>query len=287
MNPVRQKIHRMFWSIVLISLVVYVSLIAFLFVFQSSLVYFPVREITMTPHDVGLPYEAVFFETTDGVKLSGWFIPVERPRGIILFCHGNGGNISHRLDAMEIFYHLGFSIFIFDYRGYGQSQGKPTEPGTYRDAEAAWHYLMETRQVTPADVIIFGESLGGAIAAWLAQHYVPRALILASTFTSIQDMASEIYPYFPVRLISRFNYNTLDYLQQVSCPVLIIHSPEDDIVPFHHGRRLFEAAKAPKEFLEIKGTHNEGFLTSGELYLDGLNAFISKYSQTAFHLKNN
>ncbi len=211
------------------------------------------------------------------MKLSGWFVPAERSRGVILFCHGNAGNISHRLESVQVFHRLGLSTFVFDYRGYGQSEGKPTEQGTYLDAEAAWRHLVQKQQVDPTEIIIFGRSLGGAIAAWLARDHPPKALIIESTFTSVRDIGAELYPYLPVRLLSRFDYNAMDYLRQVNCPVLIVHSRDDEIIPFSHGRRLLETANEPKEILEITGTHNEGFMTSAKRYEDGLDSFISAH----------
>ncbi len=264
------------WAVIGIT-VAYVIFVGSLFIFQSHFIYYPERVLSGDPGSIGLHFESVSFETRDGVKLSGWFIPAESARGVILFYHGNAGNISHRLDSIQIFHQLGLDVFIFDYRGYGQSQGKPTEQGTYKDAEAAWRYLIEGRQVSPNEVIVFGRSLGASIAAWLAQSHPPRALILESTFTSLPDIAARLYPYLPVRLLLRFEYNTAEYLGRVNCPVLIVHSRNDEIMPFSHGRQLFEMAKEPKEFLEITGTHNEGFITSGKHYGEGLNAFILEH----------
>ncbi len=265
--------------IVIIVISVYVVFSALLFVFQSHYVYYPERVLSSSPSSIGLDFESISFETRDGVKLSGWFIPRENARGVILFCHGNAGNISHRLESIQIFHRLGLDILIFDYRGYGQSEGKPSEQGTYQDAEAAWRYLIEERQVDPNEIIVFGRSLGGAVASWLAQSHTPGALILESAFTSLRDIAARLYPYLPVRLLLRFEYNTAEHLGRVNCPVLIVHSREDEIMPFSHGRRLFEVANEPKRFLELTGTHNEGFLTSGKRYEEGLNAFISEYIQ--------
>ena len=265
--------------IVIIIVVAYVVFTSFLFVSQAHYVYYPERVLSSSPSSIGLDFESISFETRDGVKLSGWFIPRENARGVILFCHGNAGNISHRLESIQIFHRLGLDILIFDYRGYGQSEGKPSEQGTYQDAEAAWRYLIEERQVDPNEIIVFGRSLGGAVASWLAQSHTPRALILESAFTSLRDIAARLYPYLPVRLLLRFEYNTAEYLGRVNCPVLIVHSREDEIMPFSHGRRLFEVANEPKRFLELTGTHNEGFLTSGKRYEEGLNAFISEYIQ--------
>ena len=264
------------WIVVIIA-GAYIILAGFLFVFQSHYVYYPDRVLSVDPGSIGLNFESVHFETADGVKLAGWFIPSDSARGVILFCHGNAGNISHRLESIQIFHRLGLDVFIFDYRGYGQSEGKPTERGTYEDAEAAWRYLTEVREVSPSQVIAFGRSLGGAVASWLAQSHTPGMLILESTFTSLKDVAATFYPYFPVRLLLRYEYNTAAYLGRVYCPVLIVHSRGDEIMPFSHGRQLFEMAREPKKFLEISGTHNEGFITSGKHYEEGLNAFISGY----------
>jgi len=266
------------WIVIIIT-GAYIIFIGFLFIFQSHYIYYPERILSADPGSIGLYFESVSFKTTDRVKLSGWFIPSESARGVILFCHGNAGNISHRLDSIQIFHQLGLDVFIFDYRGYGQSEGNLTEQGTYKDAEAAWRYLIEERQVSPNKIIVFGRSLGGAVASWLAQSHTPGALILESTFTSLPDIAATLYRYLPVRLLLRFEYNTAEYLSGVNCPVLIVHSRDDEIMPFSHGCRLFEMASEPKKFLEISGTHNEGFITSGKRYEEGLNAFISEYAE--------
>ncbi|MHC1729036.1 MAG: alpha/beta hydrolase [Syntrophobacteraceae bacterium] len=247
-----------------------------LYVFQSHLVYFPDRTLAATPHDIGLRYETVSLETRDGVKLSAWFVQAEKPRGVVLFCHGNGGNISHRLENIRIFNQMNLSALLFDYRGFGQSEGKPTEAGTYQDASAAWEYLLQKKNIAPERIILYGESLGGAIAAWLARERDPAALVLASAFISVPELASKLYPFLPVKLLSRFSYDTKAYLKNVHCPLLIVHSPDDEIVPYAHGRALYDAAKGSGEFLEIRGDHNSGFLSSEKTYTDGLNRFVTK-----------
>ena len=264
------------WIIVIV-VGVYIILVGYLFIFQSHYVYYPERVLPADPGRIGLPFENISFETKDGLMLSGWFISKEDSRGVLLFCHGNAGNIGHRLDSIQLFHELGLDIFIFDYRGYGQSEGKPTEKGTYEDTEAAWRYLVEERQVDPDKLIVFGRSLGGAVDSWLASRHTPGALILESTFTSLPDIAAALYPYLPVKLMLRFKYNTAEYLSEVNCPTLIIHSQNDEIMPFTHGQRLFETASEPKRFLEITGTHNEGFITSGAKYKEGLNTFIYEH----------
>ena len=256
---------------------VYIGLGAIVFFMQSRLVFVPFRTIDATPDDVGLPYKPVRLTTDDGLKLLAWFVPSEKPRATVLFCHGNAGNISHRLDTLHLLHKMHLNTFIFDYRGYGQSEGKPSEGGTYRDAMAAWHHLIDTEKIPPGQIIIFGRSLGGAVAAWLATHTTPKALILESTFTSVPDMGAKLYPFLPIRLLARIRYPTLERMAEVRCPVLVVHSPDDDIVPFAHGQRLFEAAREPKELLKIQGTHNEGFVSSGELYTHGLDRFITRH----------
>lgn len=277
MKAAGQRASRMLFSIVRVLVAAYVGFAVILMVFQSRFIYFPERRIYATPDEVGLSYEPVRFEASDGVGLAGWFIPAEKPRGIVLFCHGNAGNISHRLESIQVLHRLGLDTFIFDYRGYGQSGGRITERGTYRDAEAAWRYLVEDRQIDRTKIVIFGRSLGGTIAAWLAQDHTPKALIIESTFISVRDIAAQLYPYLPVRLMSRFNYNAVDYIRGVNCPVLIVHSRDDEMIPFSHGEKLFEAANEPKEFLEIRGSHNEGFIVSAQRYHDGLDSFISEH----------
>lgn len=263
--------------IVIIVIGVCIVFIAQLYFSQSRYIYFPDRSLLADPSSIGLQFESVYFEAADGIKLSGWFIPSDSARGVLLFCHGNAGNISHRLESIQIFHQLGLDVFIFDYRGYGQSEGKPTETGTYQDAAAAWRYLVEERKLASTDIVVFGRSLGGAIASWLAQQHTPRALIVESSFTSIPDIAATLYRYLPVRQLLRFDYNTAEYLSRVNCPVLVVHSRNDEMMPFSHGQRLFEVAGEPKQFLEISGTHNEGFLMSGERYEQGLDVFISEY----------
>ena len=247
--------------------------------FQSQLVYFPSmgRELAGTPRDAGLEYEEVWLDTSDGERLHGWFVPVPQARGTVLLFHGNAGNISHRIDYLIMLRRLGYSSFIVEYRGYGQSSGAPSEPGTYRDAEAAWQHLTEKRGIAPARVALLGESLGAAVAAWLAAEREPGALVLASAFTSVPDLGAEVYPFLPVRLLSRFRYDTRSALARVRAPVLVAHSPHDEIVPYRHGRALFDAAREPKAFLDLRGGHNEGFLFGDAAWVRVLGAFLDQH----------
>lgn len=267
-------------SVLVIGGMLYGAICAYVFFMQARLIYYPnlpSRELTASPADIGLQYESITITTSDDIRLHGWFVPADKARGVMLFFHGNAGNISHRLELLAIFHDLGLSSLIIDYRGYGQSQGKVSEQGTYLDAEAAWQYLTRERNIQPENIVVYGMSLGGAIAADLAARQQPGGVIIGSSFTSIPDMGARLYPFLPVRLLSRFSYDTRESLKSVSCPVLVIHSREDEIIPYKNGTILFEAAKEPKSFLEIHGSHNEGFLTSGRLYIDGLDNFISTF----------
>lgn len=269
---------RMIWNVLGVLGAAYGGLALGLFIFQSHLVFYPEidREVTVTPASVKLQYEDLHLKTPDGIDLQGWYVPASQPRGTVLFFHGNAGNISHRLDSVEMFHRLGYSTLIFDYRGYGNSGGKPTEEGTYRDAETAWRYLTEQRHIPPCRIVLFGESIGGAIAAWLAAREKPAALVISSGFTSVPELGQQVYPWFPVKLLARIHYDTRAYLKSVSAPVLIAHSPDDDIIPFEHGRALYAAANPPKQFLEIAGGHNSGFIFMRESWVKALGDFLEE-----------
>ena len=260
----------------------YGLVLVIIYLMQGRMLYLPNvpgRALTMTPADARMDYEDVSFETSDGVTLHGWFIAGRAPR-VLLFFHGNAGNISHRLDSIRQFRNLGLSVFIIDYRGYGQSEGRTTESGIYRDADAAWRYLTETRGVRPGDVVIFGRSLGGSVAARLAAQQHPLALIVESSFTSVPDIAQELYPWLPARWLSRLSHATRDYVRDVQCPVLVVHSRDDEIIPFHHGQAIFAAAPEPRTLLTLRGSHNDAYLRD-EAYIEGVWAFLAGVSPPA------
>jgi fermentation-respiration switch protein FrsA (DUF1100 family) len=268
------------WKFLTLAICLYAGVTALIYFQQSSLIYYPDaagRGLTATPQQIGLAFEDVELITEDGVRLHGWFIPSDSARGTVLFFHGNAGNISHRLDSIATFNRMGLNVFIFDYRGYGQSQGRATEAGTYRDAEAAWSYLVETRGIDANNIIVFGRSLGASIAAWLASQYTPTALILESGFSSVPSMAQRMYPFLPVKWLSRFNYDTRQYVSTIASPLLVVHSKNDELIPYAEGRLVFDAAPANKQFLDIRGGHNDGFIVTGQSYTDGLSTFIDNW----------
>ena len=254
-----------------------VLLTAWILACQSSLIYFPARDLDGTPADVGLEYESVFFEVSDGIKLHGWFVRAADERGVALLCHGNGGNISHRLDLIALLGKVGLSVFAFDYRGYGNSEGSPDEEGTYLDVTAAWDQLVGARNTSPDEIVVYGRSLGGAICSHVAANNKPGGMILDSTFTSIREAGQEIYPFLPVKLLSRYDYPTIDHVKRADCPLLVIHSKDDELIPFHHGQELFDAAAEPKRFVEVRGGHNENFAVSYESYRGALQAFVDEH----------
>lgn len=265
----------MIWYAVVTVFVLYIGLALLLYLFQGRFIYFPTRPLGTTPEAIRLAYEEVTFSTADGLELHGWFVPGAQPRPVLLFFHGNAGNISHRLESLRLFHELELSTLIFDYRGYGKSDGTPSEYGTYRDAAAAWRFLHEHRGVAAEDIVLFGRSLGGAVATWLATHVTPGGLIVESTFTSIPDLGAQIYPFLPVRWLARIRYNNRKRIPQVDCPVLIIHSQDDELIPIAHGRALFKSAREPKRLLLLRGGHNDGFLVSVDRYLEGIADFVT------------
>ena len=261
--------------------ITYALLVLLIFLFQSRLIYFPHmgRELAGTPRDAGLDYEDVQLRTADNVALNGWWVPARDARGAVLILHGNAGNISHRIGYLKMFNRLRYATLLIDYRGYGKSAGGPSEEGTYRDAEAAWLHLVEARKFAAHDIVIVGESLGGGVATWLAAKYPPRALILASAFTSVPDLGAQFYPWLPVRLLARIRYDNLDRIPKIAAPVLIAHSRDDEIVPFAHGEALFAAAREPKQFLAMSGGHNDGFLFARDEWAAAVGAFLARSQQ--------
>jgi len=245
--------------------------------FEKRGIYYPTREIVFNPADAALEYEDIFFNTEDNLKLNAWFVPAQRPKATLLFCHGNAGNISHRVEMIKIFNQLNLNVFIFDYRGYGRSQGVPSEQGLYTDAQAAFEYLLSRKDVDRERIIIYGKSIGANVAVKLASWVRAAVLISESAFTSAKDMAKELFPYFPVKWIITVRFDAEAAIKDITIPKLIIHSRDDEIIPFNMGKRLFEVAALPKEFYQMRGTHNDAIFTAQDEYISHLNNFLNKY----------
>lgn len=272
---------------------VYLLVVALAWAFQERLLYLPHmgREPIGTPADRGLAWSPVTLETEDGLALDAWWLPHERPRASLLFLHGNAGNISHRLDSLVQFHRLGFSVLILDYRGYGRSEGRPSEAGLALDAEAGWRWLREEADQAPEEIVLFGRSLGAAVAAELAmtleaeglEDEGPAAVILESPFRSVPALAQRVYPFLPARWLARFSHDTEWHVRGVEAPLLVIHSREDEIIPFAEGEAVYRAARDPKRLLEIRGGHNTGFLESEPDYSAGIEAFLTEQASLPLH----
>jgi len=277
-DPLLRRGVRMLWSLAFIAAGVYLGLGALLFITQSRLVFLPQREFDALPSDYGLEAAEAMVAAADGVRIHLWLLRTTAApaRGTVLFCHGNAGNISHRLDTARIFLDLGLDVLLFDYRGYGRSEGRPSEKGIHLDTAAAWDWLTRERGVPPAEVVVAGRSLGGAPAARLAATAAPppRALILESVFSSIPDMAAAHYPVYPPWL-SRIALPTARFVRDVHVPLLVIHSRDDEIVPIRLGEKVFAAANEPKAFRELRGDHNHCYFLDEPAYRRILAEFLA------------
>ena len=241
---------------------------------EKTVVFFPAQEVKFSPADINADFDDVYFITADGIKLNAWFIPAEGADYTILLFHGNAGNIGDRLERISLLRQLNQNIFIVDYRGYGRSEGIPSEKNVYVDAEAAFNYLVNERKIAPEAVIIYGVSLGGAVAVDLASKKMSGALVLESTFSSGRDMAKRMYPFLPAFFFSNM-FDSTAKIKSAKMPKLFIHSPVDEIVPFELAKKIYDISPGPKRFAEISGDHNAGFLDSPEIGKTILEDFIS------------
>ena len=292
------------WRMARICVLLCAGCVGYVMLFEDSFIYFPSKypagvwergKLPAREGQIVSDIEDVQLTAADGVRLHGWYCTPHIGRGssgsggalepiptdrTLLYLHGNGGNISHRSDIIDELMKLPVNVFILDYRGYGKSEGRPSEAGVYRDARAAWDHLTTARGIPAGSIFIFGESLGGAVAIDLASKVDdPGGLIVQSSFTSIADVAAAVLPFVP-SLIIRTKMDSLSKIAHVSCPKLFIHSQADEIIPYRLGRRLFDAANEPKGFYEVKGaSHNTTDVVGGAAYYEALRGFI--YSSRA------
>ncbi len=247
--------------------------------FEHRQIYKPNRKLVAHGGELGRPVEDAWIQTSDGKRLHGWFFPADQhsrlAHQVLLLCHGNAGNIGHRLHFVQAWLELGVNVLVFDYRGYGRSEGKVGEEGTYLDAQAALGWLRQ-KGFAPEDIIVLGKSLGGGVASELALREAFGALILQSTFTSIPDIGAELYPWLPVRRIHRIKYDTVNRLPKIKMPVLIAHSRSDDLIGFHHAEKNFKAANGSKRMIEIAGNHVSVIEDGRKDYLAGLEKFLEE-----------
>ena len=263
----------------IISLVFIFILLAFWFRnFELRSIFFPTKDFSEVPDSFGFEHEDIFLKTRDGLKINAWFVPAKESyatKHTILFSHGNGGNISHRISKIAILNQLGLNVFIYDYRGYGKSEGRPSEAGIYLDAQAAYNYLTKEKGVSADKIIGYGESLGCAVTVDLASRVKLKALILEGAFSRAKDMAGEIFPLFPSFLFHS-KFDSLTKIRAITIPKLFIHSSNDEIVPIQLCRKLYDAAPAPKFFTTLEGGHNTSFLDCESKFREGITSFIDK-----------
>lgn len=271
----RRRPLRWIGRAALIVVVVYLLVVLLMVAMENSLIYFPSVYPDGFWNPPGLAFEDAWFEAPDGTKLHGWYVPCEKPRAVLLFAHGNAGNLSHRYELLESLHAMSVTAMIFDYRGYGRSEGAPSEAGILADARAARKWLAERAGVNEAEIVLMGESLGGGVMVDLAATDGARALVLENTFTSLPEVASYHYPWLPVKLLMRTQMDSAAKIGNYHGPLLQAHGDADTIIPFEIGRRLFEAASEPKELVVIAGgDHNdprtEEFFAALDRFLDRL-----------------
>ena len=272
----------MFSTLIKIPLIIVgacLSFVAFVWYIESQSIFYPSRSMEVTPQDAGLSYEDIYFTTADGMQINGWLIKHPAARATLVVFHGNAGNISHRLDKIKFLRQADVNVFMIDYRGYGKSEGRPSEQGMYLDALAAFDYLLTRPDIDPKAIIAYGTSLGGVAAVELAIQRPVAALIIESSITSSADVSRVVFPFIPTMLL-RTKMDNATKIQTITVPKLIIHSINDEIIPFEQGKRLFEAARDPKEFLEIIGGHNTAYIDSREKFSEGLKLFLNRYGFT-------
>ena len=269
----------MSWTILAAAVLIYGGILVLLRVYESRLIYFPGSERTLVapPPSLGLSVQRVEITTEDALKLVAWAIPAEPPSSLwLLVCHGNAGNLSEfdRPVHYAGLRQLGLNLLAFDYRGYGESGGAPSEAGLYRDADAAYRYLTNQRGVPASRIVVFGHSLGSAVAVDLASRVPTAGLIVEGAFTSATDRGQELYPYIPVRWIAKSRFSSVAKISRITVPKLFLHANGDEVIPLAHGRRLYEAAPPPKTFVELQGGHGDTFDVDSARYFGSIASFL-------------
>jgi hypothetical protein len=241
---------------------------------ESYFIFFPSKSFDLTPEALQLRYKDVYFSTGDGKRLHGWFFPVEGDNPVVIHFHGNAGNISHRLDWISRVLQNKLQVFIIDYRGFGKSEGRPSEKGLYTDGVAAYDHLVQKEGILPGNIVLHGQSIGAAVAIEVALHKEVKAVVLESAFTSTREMAKTMPLFFILSPFLPANYNNFEKITHLHIPKLIIHGDLDEIVPFSMGERLYNAAEEPKYFFRLKGAgHNDTYVVGGESYFRAFTAF--------------
>ena len=266
------------FAVILFAAVVYGTVTAWVFMNQGKIVFRPTPILdshARTPAQLGLEYEDVWLPAEDGLRVHGWFVPAHGVPFVLLYCHGNTGNLADRVDNIEHCARLGINVLAIDYRGYGLSPGRVDEDGTRMDADAAWRWLVEERGFPPERIIVMGRSLGGAIAARTARDHGPAALILETPFSSMPAVARDRYPLLPARILCRFRFETSEYVRDCHCPLLVIYSPDDELIRPHHAERIYAAARGPRRLFSVRGGHGDVGMIDTDRYLAGISDFLA------------
>lgn len=262
-------------SLILVLTGGYLLILVLMFFFQNKLLFMPTAELIQTPESAGLTAEDVWIETEDGITIHGWYFPNDSAELVVILSHGNAGNISNRLVIAETLINSDASVLMYDYRGYGQSEGQPSEEGLYKDIDAVVNHLKRDYGYSEWDMVMYGRSLGGAVAAYAASKYDIRGLVLDSAFLNLREMVRDVYPFVPSAL-TRYSFPTDEFLKQIDpgLPIVIMHSPNDGIVRFENGQKLYELINDPKMFVELSGGHNDNFLSSRDIILQTWQFYI-------------
>jgi fermentation-respiration switch protein FrsA (DUF1100 family) len=277
-NKILTRILRYAGMLFIAALASVIAWTLILMIFEERFIFFPIKYPGGNYEQQLLKVQDCWFNAEDGVKLHGWYAGKKNSIATIVMSHGNGGNITHRIELVNNLHRAGFNVFLYDYRGYGRSEGSPSEDGLYKDARAAYRYALSLEDVDTSKIILWGTSIGGAFAVEAATHRSPALLILESTFSSGKDIAASLWPYLPVQFLVKSRFNSSERIKDIHCPVLCIHGTNDDIIPIKLGRKLFESANEPKEFYEIRSAgHNDTFHVGRNGYFERIRTFALKY----------
>ena len=280
-NNIRLIISKMLYWIIISFVVFYLAILIYVYFSQDSLFFYPSKEHQISPDELNIEYQDLYLKHDNGEKINAWYFepPITNENQIertIIFCHGNAGNISGRLETVQFLLQFDLNILLFDYRGYGKSDGVPSEEKMYQDAKLCYEFLIHEKKMSPTEIIIFGRSLGGAVAVDLAAQVKCGGLVVESSFNSSLDIAKKSFPYLPVGLLMKYKFDSSIKIKKINCPVLVGHSPEDEIIPFQLGVNLYEAAISPKEFYELSCGHNDREYYSDEIYREKLNKILNQ-----------
>lgn len=279
-RPLR-LIARIGWSIVLLGVLGYGAVGMWFVINEGRLIYHPSRLVEQPNLAPGLKYDRVELRSKDNTRLVGWSMRTaegDSSGAWVLYFHGNAGNIADCVDRYRLFEKLGINVFAGDYRGYGESEGRPDEPGLYLDAEAMYNYLVDVLRVPPHRIILYGHSLGSGVATELAMRREAACLVLEGAFQSMADREGELYPYLPIKLFTRNRFDSMSKIGLLNLPKLIVHAVDDTVISIDHGRALFDAAAPPKTFLILQGGHGGAVFTDEEKYLGGMRTFLGGLS---------